>query len=206
MFTGLTERVGTLQSLLPGAGGARARIGCGALAGELAAGDSVAVDGACLTVSARGEDWFEVEVSPETLQRTCLGEKAAGARVNLERAVRLSDRLGGHLVQGHVDGVGLLTEVRPEGSGRRILVSLPEGLERYLVSKGSVALDGVSLTVAALRGREVEVALIPHTLEHTTLGEWSAPRRINVEVDLVAKYLESLLGPYLAGIGPREGR
>ncbi len=205
MFTGLTERVGTLQSLASHAGGARARIACSGLAGELSVGESISVDGACLTAVDRGPDWFEAEISPETLQRTCLGEKQPGARLNLERAVRLADRLGGHLVQGHVDGVGVLTEVRPEGSGRRIRVSVPSGLKRYLVSKGSVALDGVSLTVASIQGAELEVALIPHTLEQTTLGEWAAPRRINVEVDLVAKYLESLLGPY-AGATRQEGR
>ena len=203
MFTGLTERIGTLQSLASHAGGARARIACGDLAGELSVGDSVSVDGACLTAAHLGPDWFEAELSQETLQRTCLGEKSPGSRLNLERAVRLADRLGGHLVQGHVDGVGLLTEVSPEGSGRRIRLSLPAGLERYLVSKGSVALDGVSLTVAAIQGREFEVALIPHTLAKTTLGEWAAPRRVNVEVDLVAKYLESLLRPYS---GVAEGR
>ena len=203
MFTGLTERVGTLQNLAPHAGGIRARIVCAGLASELSAGESIAVDGACLTAAHLGSDWFEAELSPETLQRTCLGEKLPGARLNLERAVRPVDRLGGHLVQGHVDGVGLLTEVRPEGSGRRIRVSLPAGLERYLVEKGSVALDGVSLTVASIRGREFEVSLIPHTLEKTTLGEWAAPRRVNVEVDLVAKYLESLLRPYS---GDAEGR
>ena len=205
MFTGLTERVGTLQSLASHAGGARVRIACAGLAGELSAGESISVDGACLTAVQAGPDWFEAELSPETLQRTCLGEKLPGARLNLERAVRLADRLGGHLVQGHVDGVGLLIEVRPEGSGRRIRVSLPDGLERYLVSKGSVALDGVSLTVASIRGREFEVALIPHTLEQTTLGEWAVPRRINIEVDLVAKYLESLLRPYSGDLRP-EGR
>ena len=204
MFTGLTERLGTLDHFAARGEGALARIGCGALAAELSAGESVAVDGACLTVTRLGPGWFEVEVSPETLQRTCLGEKAPGARVNLERAVRLADRLGGHLVQGHVDGVGLVTQVRAEGSGRRVSVSLPDGLERYLVSKGSVALDGVSLTVAALAGREFAVSLIPHTLEHTTLGEWQAPRRVNVEVDLVAKYLESLMGPYAAGTGQEK--
>ncbi|HEU5180487.1 MAG TPA: riboflavin synthase [Candidatus Polarisedimenticolia bacterium] len=205
MFTGLTERVGTLRSLASHGGGATARIACAGLSGELSAGESISVDGACLTAVQRGPDWFEVEISPETMQRTCLGEKQPGARLNLERALRLADRLGGHLVQGHVDGVGMLTEVRPEGSGRRIRVSLPPGLERYLVSKGSIALDGVSLTVASLRGADFEVALIPHTLEQTTLGEWAAPRRLNVEVDLVAKYLESLLGPY-AGATRQEGK
>jgi riboflavin synthase len=151
------------------------------------------VDGTCLTVVRIGDEWFETEIHPETLRRTVLGERVLGTRVNLERAVRADDRLGGHLVQGHVDGVGRLVDVRPEGDGRRIRVDPPRGLERYLVEKGSVALDGVSLTVASLHGDEFEVALIPHTLAETTLGEWKVPRRINVEVDLVAKYVERLL-------------
>jgi riboflavin synthase len=193
MFTGLVERAGVVDLLNTSEGGALLRIGCGAMSRELHRGESIAVDGTCLTVVRAGEGWFETEIHLETLRRTVLGERNVGARVNLERAVRADDRLGGHLVQGHVDGVGTLLEVRPEGEGRRIRVSPPEGLERYLVEKGSVALDGVSLTVASVHGRDFEVALIPHTLTETTLGEWKVPRRVNVEVDLVAKYVERLL-------------
>jgi len=206
MFTGLVERAGRVARLVPGEGGAVLRIECGAMARELRRGESVAVDGTCLTVVHLGEDWFETEIHLETLRRTVLGERTVGTRVNLERAVRADDRLGGHLVQGHVDGVGTLVEVRPEGEGRRIRIAPPEGLERYLVEKGSVALDGVSLTVASLQGRDFEVALIPHTLSETTLGEWTVPRRINVEVDLVAKYVERLLeGWRAAASAPGQG-
>ena len=196
MFTGLTERVGRLDRLTSGAAGVLARIGCGDLAPELRIGESVAVDGVCLTVVGTGRDWFEADLSLETLGRTSLGAKEPGSSLNLERALRISDRLGGHLVQGHVDGVGILVEVRPEGSGRRVRVTPPPSTRRYLIEKGSVALDGVSLTVATLKGRDFEVALIPHTIEATTLGEWQAARRINLEVDLLAKYVEKLLSPY----------
>lgn len=193
MFTGLVERMGEILRLAPGPGGALLRIRCGDLATRLRRGESIAVDGTCLTVVRLGEGWFETEVSPETLRRTALENRREGCRVNLERAVRAGEPLGGHLVQGHVDGVARLMEVRPEGDGRRIRLAAPTNLERYLVEKGSVALDGVSLTVAARDSRGFEVALIPHTLAETTLGGWEAPREVNLEVDLVAKYIERLL-------------
>src|SRR5262245_7136658 len=172
MFTGIVEATGSLESLSGDARGARARIGCGAMAGGLSRGDSVAVDGVCLTVVAMGKDWFEADLSPETLQRTSLGSKTAGCSLNLERPVRLGDRLGGHLLQGHVDGVGSILELREEGEGMRVRVRAPAPLARYLVEKGSVALDGVSLTIAALRRPELEVSLIPHTLRATSLRAW----------------------------------
>jgi len=197
MFTGLIERSGSLEALSGDPRGRTARIACGQLASELSIGESVAVDGVCLTVVRTGPLWFEVEVSPETIKRTTLAGKAQGSALNLERPVRLSDRLGGHLVQGHVDGVGTLTEIVPEGEGKRARVLAPESLRRYLVEKGSVALDGVSLTIAALRGAEFEVALIPHTLRVTSLGEWRVGGTVNIEVDLLAKYVEALLAPYV---------
>jgi riboflavin synthase len=200
MFTGLIERSGSLEALPGNHLGATARIGCGALASELSIGESVAVDGVCLTVVRTGPGWFEVEITLETLSRTTLAGKAMGSALNLERPVRLSDRLGGHLVQGHVDGVGSLTEILPEGEGKRARVLAPDALRRYLVEKGSVALDGVSLTIAALRGAEFEVALIPHTLRVTSLGDWRVGGTVNIEVDLVAKYVETLLKAY-AGPG-----
>lgn len=193
MFTGLVERVGTVLGLERAGDGARMRVDAGDLCRELRTGESISVDGTCLTVVRAGNGWFEIDISPETLRRTVAGERAAGSRVNLERAVRAGDRLGGHLVQGHVDGVGRVKWVREEGNGRRIRVEPPNGLQPYLVEKGSVALDGVSLTVAALDREGFEVALIPLTLAGTTLGEWVPKRRMNVEVDLVAKYVERLL-------------
>jgi riboflavin synthase len=176
------------------------------LAGELRNGESVAVDGVCLTIVRTGKDWFEVEITPETLRRTTWNEKSPGAAVNLERALRAGERLGGHLVQGHVDGVATVTEIRLEGEGRRVRIAPPTLLLRYIVEKGSVALDGVSLTVASVSGAEFDVALIPHTLRATTLGEWRISRRIHVEVDLIAKYVESLLHPYSGTSTPEASR
>ena len=206
MFTGLVETIGAVERLDLTAAGGVLRIRCGVLAEELKRGESIAVDGACLTVVRAGPDSFDVEISPETLSRTVLGERARGSRVNLERAVRAGDRLGGHLVQGHVDGVGTLTAIRPEGEGRRIRLLPPPELERYVVEKGSVALDGVSLTVATLDPEGFEVSLIPHTLTETTLGQWAVARRVNVEVDLIAKYVERLLEGWRAETSSPAGR
>jgi len=206
LFTGLTESMGHLVSLDPSPSGSVCRIGCGPLAGELRNGESVAVDGVCLTIVRTGKDWFEVEITPETLRRTTWGEKSPGAAVNLERALRAGERLGGHLVQGHVDGVATVTEIRLEGEGRRVRIAPPTLLLRYIVEKGSVALDGVSLTVTSVSGAEFDVALIPHTLRATTLGEWRISRRIHVEVDLIAKYVESLLHPYSGTPTPGASR
>lgn len=196
MFTGLIERPGSLEDISGDARGATARIGCGEMAAELSIGESVAVDGVCLTVVRTGPGWFETEISPETMARTTLAGKSKGCALNLERPLRLSDRLGGHLVQGHVDGVGTLTDVVTEGEGKRVRLRAPDSLRRYLVAKGSVALDGVSLTIAALREAEFEVALIPHTLRQTSLDTWHVASRVNIEVDLVAKYVEALLAPH----------
>lgn len=192
----MTECVGSVVSLAEALAGRVGRVACGSLARELRTGESVSVDGVCLTIIRTGADWFEVEISPETLRRTSLDGKLPGTAVNLERALRAGDRLGGHLVQGHVDGVGTVSGWNPEGEGRRLCVTPPAELLKYIVEKGSVALDGVSLTVASVRGQEFEVALIPHTLKATTLGEWQVSRRINVEADVLAKYVERLLQPY----------
>jgi riboflavin synthase len=163
-------------------------------AAELAAGESVAVQGVCLTVAAVSKDGFAADVIPETLSRTTLGAAARGTRVNLERSLRLSDRLGGHLVQGHVDGTARVLSVSRRRGEHRLRVEAPAALRRYLAPKGSVALDGVSLTIAAADGAAFEVALIPETLSRTTLGDAAAGDRLNVEVDLLARYLDRLLG------------
>ena len=206
MFTGIVERTGSLASLSGGSEGARLRIECGEMATDLTHGESVAVDGVCLTVVALGSEWFEADLSPETLQRTSLGGKARGCMLNLERPLRLSGRLGGHLVQGHVDGVGSIVEVREEGDGLRVGVKAPAPLQRYLVEKGSVALDGVSLTIAALQGPALEVSLVPHTLRQTSLRAWRPGSTVNIEVDVIAKYLEALLAPYAAGARREQER
>jgi len=198
MFTGIVERTGSLTSMSGDARAVRARVQCGELAAALASGESVSVDGVCLTVVAIGEDWFEADLSTETLRRTSLGAKTTGCCLNLERPVRMSDRLGGHLVQGHVDGVGTILAMHEEGEGVRVRVQVPASLQRYLVEKGSVALDGVSLTIAHRQGRELEVSLIPHTLRVTALREWRTGSQVNIEADVVAKYVESLLASYSA--------
>lgn len=192
MFTGLVREVGRVEAFDRGDGGARLRVRTD-LAGELREGDSVAVAGACLTVAALDESAFEADAINQTLSLTTLGALNAGDPVNLEPALRAGDRLGGHLVQGHVDGVARVVDVRADGASRRVRVELPRELGRYVAAQGSVAIDGVSLTVAAVDGLIVEVALIPETLARTTLGRLEPEGRVNVEVDLVARHLERLM-------------
>ena len=197
MFTGLIQDVGTVESADSGADGARLRI-VTALGSEIADGDSVAVNGACLTATSVDSGGFETEAMNQTLAVTALGGLEAGSRVNLELAMRASDRLGGHIVQGHVDGVGEVVSAESDGFAKRLRVSLPKQLLRYVIEKGSITLAGVSLTVAELGEGWIEVSLIPETLERTNLGEAEPGRRLNVECDVVAKYVERLVSP-LAG-------
>jgi riboflavin synthase len=189
MFTGLVEAVGEVVGLERDGQGAVIEI-ASPIAGELEVGDSIAVSGACLTALEIDGPSFRADVVAETLRRTTLGELAGGSRVNLELALRLSDRLGGHVVLGHIDGVG---EVRARRDSGEIEVEIDEELSRYVVEKGSIALDGVSLTVAAVDSSTVTVALIPQTRESTTLGEADVGARVNVEVDILAKHLERLV-------------
>lgn len=195
MFTGLIQDVGTVESIDSGADGARLRIAT-TLAPEISLGDSVAVDGACLTATAVGEDGFETEAMNQTLRITALGAVEPGAAVNLELAMRATDRLGGHIVQGHVDGVGTVLDVTEDGFARRLRVELPAELRRYAIDKGSITLSGVSLTVADLDETSVSVSLIPETLERTNLGRLDRGDRVNVESDVVAKYVERLVAPF----------
>jgi riboflavin synthase len=197
VFTGLIQDVGKVESVDAGAEGARLRIET-RLGGEIEPGDSVAVNGVCLTATAVDDEGFATEAMNETLAVTALGVVGAGGRVNLELAMKASDRLGGHIVQGHVDGVGEVVAVVPDGFARRLRVGLASELLRYAIEKGSITLDGISLTVAALGGDWVEVSLIPETLERTNLGEAAPGRKLNVECDVVAKYVERLVSP-LAG-------
>jgi riboflavin synthase alpha subunit len=192
VFTGLVREVGRVAALDRDERGAWLRVEA-ELAGEVAAGDSVAVAGACLTVAERAGGAFEADAINQTLSLTTLGERRPGDRVNLEPALRAGDPLGGHLVQGHVDGVARVLGVVADGASRRLRVALPAELRRYVVPRGSIALDGVSLTVAGVVGDAVEVALIPETLERTTLGEAGEGYRLNVEVDLIARHLERLV-------------
>jgi riboflavin synthase len=164
-----------------------------ALAGELADGDSVAVNGVCLTAVGADGEGFGADVMHETLRRSSLGEVTPGARVNLELPLRADERLGGHVVQGHVDGLGAIRDVREEGFARVVSIAADPDLLRYVVEKGSIAVDGISLTVAAVDGGEFAVSLIPETLERTTLGAATNGAPVNLEVDILAKYVEKLL-------------
>jgi riboflavin synthase len=190
MFTGLVAAVGTVVSLEPNERGARIEIESPAIAAELQSGDSVAVNGACLTAQDVSAGRFQADVVEETLRRTTLGELAPGAEVNLELPLRASDRLGGHVVLGHVDGVA---EVRAVHDSGEVDVAIDPPLARYVVEKGSIALGGVSLTVAAVEGSLLTVALIPATRRATTLGALVVGSRLNVEVDVLAKHVEKLV-------------
>jgi riboflavin synthase len=192
MFTGIIAAVGRITRVEPSQGGVRLAIDAGVLGlGDVRVGDSIAVNGTCLTVVRRGRRSFGAEVSRETLRCTA-GLDRAG-EVNLEKSLRLSGRLDGHLVLGHVDGVGTVTRLQPAGANRVLRVRAPAGLARYIVRKGSIAVHGVSLTVNAVRGAEFEVNLIPHTLAVTTLGRVRTGDRVNLEADPLARYAERLL-------------
>jgi riboflavin synthase len=195
MFTGLVQDIGTVEAVEAGTDGAQLRIAT-RLGPEIASGDSVAVDGVCLTATAVDATGFATEAMNQTLAVTALGGLSTGDQVNLELAMKASDRLGGHVVQGHVDGVGKVLAVEEDGFARRLRVGLDPTLLRYVVAKGSIALSGVSLTVADLGDSWVALSLIPETLERTNLGEASPGDKLNVECDLVAKYVERLAAPF----------
>ncbi|HYL80971.1 MAG TPA: riboflavin synthase [Candidatus Acidoferrum sp.] len=194
MFTGIIESIGTVREFSQHPYGARARIAAAGVGKELRAGDSIAVDGACLTVTAVSAEGFGCDLSAETLARTTLGRLHAGARVNLERPLRLGDRGGGHFVTGHVDAVGQIVGRVPQGDGEFLRVGFPRVLAPLLVMKGSVAVDGISLTVAELTEDALGVALIPFTLEGTTLKEKRVGDAVNLEADLLGKYVARFLG------------
>lgn len=203
MFTGIVEELGRVRSVTPNDGGARIEIECTHVLDDAQLGASVAVNGCCLTVVDLGADWWAADAQRETLDRSTLGTLEPGAPVNLERPVRLADRLGGHIVQGHVDGVGRVVsrDALPDGS-TTLRIEPPPGLLRYVVEKGSVTVDGVSLTVTTVDAVDATfgVALIPHTLDVTTLGARGPDEELNLEVDVLAKYVERLLLP--AGAEP----
>jgi riboflavin synthase len=195
MFTGLIEDIGSVDSVEAGDDGARLWIET-RLGSEIATGDSVSVNGVCLTATACDANGFETEAMNQTLEVTVIGGLKAGDRVNLELAMKASDRLGGHIVQGHADGVGEVISIEDDGFARRLRVALGPELIRYVVEKGSIALSGVSLTVSSLGEGWAEVSLIPETLERTNFGLVAAGDRLNVECDVVAKYVERLARPF----------
>ncbi|BDG05880.1 riboflavin synthase [Anaeromyxobacter oryzae] len=193
MFTGLVSDIGVVERIAPRQGGARLTLRPGRLPVDaLALGESIACSGACLTVVERGGGLVSFDAVPETLARTTLGAWRAGTKVNLERALALGDRLGGHLVAGHVDAVGEVIRRVPEGQGARLTVSLPPAIAPLVAEKGSIAIDGVSLTVARVTRTELDVALIPETLARTTLGEATAGTKVNLEADVVARHVARL--------------
>jgi riboflavin synthase len=192
MFTGLIGEVGSIAALEQDSDGARIEILSG-LAGALRDGDSIAVNGVCLTATEISDEGFQAQAMIETLERSSLGRLSAGSPVNLELALRAEDRLGGHVVQGHVDGTGTVRGLREEGFARVLEIEVDPSLVRYLVEKGSVAVDGVSLTVSALHERGFSVSLIPETLERTNLGEIEMGALVNIEVDILAKHVERLM-------------
>ena len=198
MFTGIAEELGEVVAVDDLGDAARLTVRGPRVTGGVANGDSIAVNGVCLTVSSHTGDAFTADVMRETLTRSSLGALAPGAAVNLERSVRLADRLGGHLVQGHVDGTGTIASRTPADHWDLVRIAMPPGLARYVVEKGSVAVDGISLTVVSTDGEWdagwFEVSLIPETLKRTTLGVKQPGETVNLEVDVIAKYVEKLLG------------
>jgi riboflavin synthase len=194
MFTGIVKELGRVEAVDASDDGARLRIGA-QLASELSEGDSVSVNGACLTATSVGGDAFEADVMHQTLSLTTLGELEPSSPVNLELPLRADDRLGGHVVQGHVDGTATVTDITADGFAKRLRVELPDELLPYVVERGSIAIAGVSLTISDLTGSVLEVSLIPETLERTTLGTAEPGDHLNVECDVLARYVQRQLSP-----------
>jgi riboflavin synthase len=194
MFTGIVEEVGRVRAVTRNATGVRLEIAATTVLEDARVGASIAVNGCCLTVVACGDGWWSTDAVAETLDRTNLGQLAPGDPVNLERPLRLADRLGGHLVQGHVDATGTVEARHPEPDGSvRLHVAAPGDVLRYVVTKGSIAVDGISLTIAARDPAGFVIAVIPHTLEATTLGTTPVGTRVNLEVDMIAKYVSAMV-------------
>ncbi len=193
MFTGIVSEIGTVESIETRSNGARLRISAPEAADRTKLGDSVSVSGVCLTAVATEDGAIAFDAVPETIARTTLGRLAPGARVNVEPALRAGEPLGGHIVQGHVDGLGRVRELVPEGDGARLTVELHDEMARLAVEKGSITLDGVSLTIAAIGPGWISIALVPHTLAATTLGALGPGDQVNVESDVLAKHVDRLL-------------
>ncbi|MEW6246223.1 MAG: riboflavin synthase [Nitrospirota bacterium] len=193
MFTGIVEEMGVVTNLVKGITGTRLNILASTVLADLSIGASISVNGACLTVTSKAEREFSVDVSPETLSVTTLGSLAAGSPVNLERAMKLNERIGGHLVSGHVDGIGLIRTRRQDGNAVVLVIEAPKEVLRYCVPKGSITVDGISLTINDVTDRSLTVSVIPHTAKVTTLGIKQEGEHVNLESDLIGKYVERLL-------------
>lgn len=194
MFTGIIEEIGRIKTITRGPQSIRLTISCGKVLMDSRPGDSIAVNGICLTAAALGSDWFSADVMPETLRRTSLQQLKLHDPVNLERALRLSDRLGGHMVSGHIDGTGRLVRLIREDNAILLTFEAAPSILRYVVSKGSVSIDGVSLTVVGVDEETLQVSLIPHTAGQTTLGGCKVGDDVNIECDVIGKYVEKMLG------------
>lgn len=195
MFTGIIEETGTIRGVRRGARSSVLSIGADLILSDLKTGDSVSVNGVCLTAAAVDSDGFYADVMHETLNRSTLGGLSAGSVVNLERAMPADGRFGGHIVSGHIDGVGRVTSIRPDDNAVWYAIEAPQALRRYIVEKGSIAVNGISLTVAAVSGNEFRVSVIPHTRKVTALRTINVGDGVNLEADIIGKYVESLLGP-----------
>ena len=194
MFTGIIEAVGTVRAIEPRGGDVRLSIATGKLdLSDVKLGDSIATNGVCLTVVERGSDWYVADVSRETVQRSTLASFTVGQRVNLEKALTPTTRLGGHLVSGHVDGVGEVLSVQPDARSIRYRVKAPDELAKYMAEKGSITTDGISLTINAIDGAIFDLNIVPHTVQETNISGWAPGARLNLEVDILARYLERLL-------------
>jgi riboflavin synthase len=199
MFTGIVRETGTVAEITATEEGVTFRLRCGSLHSELGIGHSVSVDGVCLTVTRKQHDWVEVDATPETLRKTNLGSRQVGDLINLEPALKTTDFLGGHLVQGHVDGTGQVLDIREEGNSTVFRISLPDEVRKYCTMKGSVTLDGISLTISGLGSDYLEVTIIPHTLEVTNMSSLNVGDAVNLEADVISKYVESHVRRFLAG-------
>lgn len=196
MFSGIVEEIGRVERVSSSAGGLALTIGCRKVLEGTVLGDSIAVDGVCLTVAALTDSTFTANVQPVTARLSTLGERSPGSRVNLERALAAGQRMGGHYVQGHVDGRGRIVSRRGEGASLIVEVAVPDEVHRYVVERGFISVDGASLTVMSMKESTISVSLVYHTQQHITLGELPVGAPVNLEVDVIAKYVERLVGPY----------
>jgi riboflavin synthase len=193
MFTGIIEEIGTVKALKVDGNGARIKLAADIVLGDMKSGDSLAVDGVCLTIVTIGHDELEADISRETLHRSTLGIRKAGDKVNLERALTPTSRMGGHIVQGHIDGTGIFQRTSPEGTGYTMSFSPPGSISKFIVEKGSIAINGVSLTIADISSDGFSVAVIPHTLKNTTLRFLHPGNPVNIEADIIGKYIHRFM-------------
>ena len=193
MFTGIIEEIGKIEKITPIAGGFSIKIQAEKILGDLVVNDSVCIDGVCLTATKIDKNSFWADAVGATIEKTIFNKVKADTSVNLERSVRLNDRLGGHLVQGHVNGIGIITEIQKLGENYLLKISIHENLERYLIIEGSIAVNGISLTIADLNSNEISLSIIPHTWQNTNLKYKKVNEKVNIEIDVLAKYVENLL-------------